>query len=79
MQAFTATQSQYNADAAAMLARFGGGSSGLSIQPKTLIGMYGARPGVPVRAGDKIPFDVRPEVIRAPKRSLAADYRRTGR
>lgn len=79
VQTFSATRSQYNADAAAMLSRFGAGSPGLSIQPKTLIGIYGARPGVRVRSGDKIPFDVRPEVILAPKRSIAADYRRNGR
>lgn len=76
IRTFAATQSQYNVQAAQLLNRVGRGPTGLNIQPKTLIGIYGAQPGRPLARGDKIPFDVQPEVVRTPRRSLAADYRR---
>jgi len=81
-QTFAARSGPQNAQQASYLKQFGGKYAGNNIQPKTPANLPNANKTLwkgELAGAELIPFDVSPEVIETPRRSVSADYVRTAR
>ncbi len=79
---FAARSGPQTAQQASYLRQFGGNYAQNATQPKTPANLPGANKSLwkgELAGVELIPFDVQPEVIETPKRSVSADYVRTAR